>query len=204
MQPTDILMAEHRVIERVLTCLEQMAHDCTAGRPLDYDSARLALDFFQHFADHCHHAKEEDHFFPLLEARGFSREFGPTGVMLHEHEQGRRCLCGMAGALEAAAEGDPAAPGQFAGLALTYVQLLREHIAKEDRRLFPLANQCLTPADQEKLLDAFIRVEDHELHAAAHDKYLRVADELAERYGVTAIPFEPVAGPGCCSCGHHG
>ena len=28
------------------------------------------------------------HLFPLLEARGLVRERGPTGVMLHEHEEG--------------------------------------------------------------------------------------------------------------------
>jgi hemerythrin-like domain-containing protein len=204
MQPTDILKGEHRVIEQVLCCLEKMAHQCGAGRPLDYQAAREALDFFKYFADDCHHAKEEDFLFPLLEAKGFSQDHGPTGVMLREHEQGRRYLCGMAGALEEAAQGDPAAPGQFAGLALGYVALLRDHIAKEDERLFPMADRSLTPADQLALLDAFARVEDAEMFSHTHEKYLRIANELARRYGVPLIPLEAVAGPGCCSCSPHG
>ena len=60
MQPTDILMQEHRVIEQVLSCLEAMAERCAAGQALDVQSAEQALDFFRTFADRCHHGKEED------------------------------------------------------------------------------------------------------------------------------------------------
>mgnify|MGYP000753666721 CR=1 FL=1 len=43
-----------------------------------------AVDFFRMFADRCHHAKEENHLFPAMEAKGMPREGGPTGVMLYE------------------------------------------------------------------------------------------------------------------------
>jgi len=85
MRPTEILMQEHRVIEQVLDCLERMAQRVEAGDELDLESAKQAIDFFRNFADRCHHGKEEDCLFPLLEQKGFSREQGPTGVMLHEH-----------------------------------------------------------------------------------------------------------------------
>src|SRR5262245_60786760 len=100
MKATDILMDEHRVIEQVLNCLEKLADRCEAGETLDNTSASEALPFFRNFADRCHHGKEEGHLFPLLEARGFSRQGGPTGVMLHEHEEGRGLLTAMARAVE--------------------------------------------------------------------------------------------------------
>ena len=98
MRSTDILQNEHRVIEQVLGCLEKMAAQAVEGK-LDEPSAREALDFFQTFADGCHHHKEEDHLFPLMEAKGFPRHGGPTGVMLHEHEEGRRHVKAMRSAL---------------------------------------------------------------------------------------------------------
>jgi len=204
MQATDILKNEHRAIEQVLNCLEQMAFQCLVDGTLDRAEARQAVDFFQTFADRCHHAKEEAHLFPLMEARGCSREHGPTGVMLHEHEQGRGYLRDMAGTIEAAAGGDRGALRQFARQAGCYVTLLRQHILKEDQRLFPMADHYLTEADQEALLDAFADVEDHNTSAGTHEKYLQVANDLADRYGVQHSVPASVAGHACCSCAHHG
>ena len=76
-------------------------------------------------ADRCHHGKEEAHLFPAMEARGFLRSGGPTGVMLDEHEQGRACVRGMADAIDAAAAGDAAAQRRFLDHAAGYVGLLR-------------------------------------------------------------------------------
>jgi hemerythrin-like domain-containing protein len=199
MKATDILMSEHRVIEQVLGCLEALARQALADGKLDGASARQALDFFRHFADGCHHGKEERHLFPLMEFRGFPREGGPTGVMLHEHEEGRRHIRAMAEAVESAAAGDGAAVGRFADRVQSYARLLREHIFKEDNRLFPMANHALRGGDQEALLKSFGRVEQQEMGEGTHEKYLRLADELAERCSVPkqSTPVD------CCACSHH-
>ncbi|MCI0457982.1 MAG: hemerythrin domain-containing protein [Gemmataceae bacterium] len=184
MQATEILKNEHRVIEQVLDCLERMSNRALAAGRLDGASARQALDFFRHFADGCHHGKEEKHLFPMMEARGFPREGGPTGVMLHEHDLGRRHIAAMTDALTGADAGDARAVGEFARHALAYVQLLREHIWKEDNRLFPMADRVLLGEAQESLLRSFANVESHDMGAGTHDKYLQLADELADRFGV--------------------
>ena len=48
--------------------------------------------------------------------------------MLHEHEQGRAHVRGMAEAIDAAATGDAAAIRRFIEHAEGYASLLREHI----------------------------------------------------------------------------
>lgn len=200
MKPTEILSGEHRIIEQVLDCLEKIAQDATAQGRLDQTSAEQAVDFFRNFADRCHHGKEETHLFPAMEAKGFPRQGGPTGVMLHEHEQGRTHIRGMVEAIEEAAAGNREALAQFAAHAQGYVGLLREHIEKEDHCLFAMADRALTEDDQQRLLAAFRHVESEHIGSGTHEKYLRVADELAERFGVTRA-----AGSGCrtCAC-HHG
>ena len=62
--PTDVLKAEHRVIERVLDAAETMIDQ----PEIDRDFFEKAMDFFRNFADGCHHAKEEDLLFPGLNA----------------------------------------------------------------------------------------------------------------------------------------
>jgi hemerythrin-like domain-containing protein len=76
--------------------------------------------------------------------------------------------------------------------------LLRQHIQKEERRLFPLANTVLTSADQEVLLNQFDQVEDQDVDPGQHERYLDLANNLAKRFGVQQVP-----GAGTCCCHAH-
>jgi hemerythrin-like domain-containing protein len=201
-KPTEILSNEHRVIERVLSCLEAIVRQARSTGRLDLSSAKEVVAFLRNFADRCHHGKEEDYLFPALEAKGFPRDGGPTGVMLYEHEQGRAHLRGMEENSEAAAMGDAAALKRFADHAEGYVALLREHIYKEDNVLFRLADQTLTEDDQQRLLAAFCQVEAEEMGVGVHERFLQIAEELAKRYGVPPTTTAGPGGPFHCGCGH--
>jgi hemerythrin-like domain-containing protein len=69
-----------------------------------------------------------------------------------------------------------------------FINLLRQHIHKENQILFPMAEQALTEDDKEKLLEAFARVNNEEIGEAERQRLMQVAASLAERCGV-----EPVA-----------
>jgi hemerythrin-like domain-containing protein len=192
MKATDILMDEHRVIEQVLNCLEKLADRCEAGEKLDRTSALEALAFFRNFADRCHHGKEEGHLFPLLEARGFGRQGGPTGVMLHEHEEGRGLVAAMARAVERDT------PREFVRHARAYVGLLREHIRKEDQCLFPMAAGILSGTDAESLAQRFEHVENAEMGEGTHEHYLQLANDLADRLDVNRAQVTPACSHARC------
>lgn len=182
MKPTDILSNEHRVIEQVMDCLEKIIQQGETDGKLPRQPARDAIEFFRMFADRCHHAKEEVHLFPAMEAKGYPRESGPTGVMLAEHEQGRAHVQGMDESMAGAAEGDAAALKQFASHGRGYINLLREHIEKEDHCLYSMANQAFTEEDQQSLLAAFEKVEAEQ--TGTHQTYLEIANNLADQFGV--------------------
>ena len=184
MQPTDILMNEHRLIEQVLNCLEKILKQCTIEKKLDRKSAKQAIDFFRSFADRCHHGKEESQLFPLMQANGFSGGCSPVVVMLREHELGRLYIQGMDAAIDPAAAGDSESLNWFIQHGQSYLQLLREHIRKEDICLFPAANHRLTEKDQQLLLAAFEKVEAEEIGQGTHEACLKIANELADRFGV--------------------
>ncbi len=184
MNATTILSNEHRVIEQVLSCLERIAEQAVAEEQLNGRAARRAIEFFRCFADHCHHGKEENLLFPKLKELGIPREGGPIGVMLDEHEQGRDLVRVMDEAIPLATEGNPIALEQFVEHAKHFVGLLRDHIHKEDRCLFPMARQVLSQADQQTLLEVFSRFEHDEMDSGTHDVYLNLANELADQMGV--------------------
>jgi hemerythrin-like domain-containing protein len=184
MRPTEILMNEHRVIEQVLDCLDALADACTREHRLAEEPARQALDFFRSFADRCHHGKEENQLFPMLETRGFSPAAGPTAVMRAEHVEGRAMIHDMEGAIPAAARGEDAARSRWIRAARGYSSMLRQHIEKEDHCLFPMADQALRDADQAELGRLFERVEHDDIGAGVHEKYVALADALADHLGV--------------------
>jgi hemerythrin-like domain-containing protein len=201
MKPTEILSREHRVIEQVLSCLEKIAQQSQSAGRLEKQSAEQAIAFFRVFADQCHHGKEEAHLFPAMEAKGFPRQGGPTGVMLQEHEQGRAHVRGMAEALDTAAAGDAAALERFVEHATGYIGLLREHIYKEETILYVMADRAFSEEDQRKLLSAFAKVEAEEVGGGRHETYLRIANDLTDRLGVPRASGEGEGAP-TCGCGH--
>jgi hemerythrin-like domain-containing protein len=192
MKATDILQDEHRVIEQVLNCLEILADHCETEGKLDKTSALEALDFLRNFADRCHHGKEEGYLFPMLESRGFPRQGGPTGVMLLEHEVGRRLIAEMSRKV------DEGAPQEFARYARNYIAVLREHIRKEDQRLFPMAATVLNAVDEETLVRQFEHAEVAEAGQGMHEHYLQLANDLADRLDAGRV--SPPLARCCC---HH-
>ncbi|MEZ0396276.1 MAG: hemerythrin domain-containing protein [Anaerolineales bacterium] len=178
MKATQILMEEHRVIERVLTALERAAQRANAGehiRPAFFINAAL---FIKNFADGCHHKKEEGVLFQAMTEAGMPLEGGPIAVMLAEHEQGRAFTREMRDAAEQWDKGDQSALGAVVQNALGYVALLRQHIYKEDNILFPMAERVIPTDRHEKVAEDFERIEHEETGEGVHEKYLALAETL--------------------------
>ncbi|MBI4395914.1 MAG: hemerythrin domain-containing protein, partial [Elusimicrobia bacterium] len=159
MKPTEVLKSEHEVILRALDCVEEMASQTELTGVLDQKNAGQAVEFLQTFADRCHHAKEENHLFRRLIDMGWPSDGGPVGVMLAEHEEGRALIRNMAEAVHKWKAGDQATLRDFTVSASGYVELLRQHIMKENNILFPMADGALRPEDQFALQVAFTKAE---------------------------------------------
>ena len=198
----DVLMSEHRLIERVLAALEAHSRELIDGRPLERAPIREFSDFFRNYADACHHGKEEDLLFKRMVELGFPKDHGPIAVMLYEHTIGRAHV----GALREIGEASgPVAPDESAVVvtrATSYVPMLREHILKEDRILYPLAERMLPPNELERLAEQY---DDFQARVVGANAYAEM-ERLAERL-VAAHPFDPsvldapAAGVGCHGLG---
>jgi len=178
MSATDVLKDEHRGVERMLAIVEAAGKRLEAGGDVPADLYLNAVDFFRGFTDGCHHAKEEEKLFPALEQRGILREGGPIGVMLAEHERGRAYVRAMAEAAGRYSKGDKSAAPVLIQNGRNYVELLRQHIAKEDRVLFPMADKVLSGAEQTQLFEAFETIERERTGPGEHERYHHVLDEL--------------------------
>jgi len=160
----EMLMQEHRLIEQVLNCLEEAAGRLEAGEQIAADFFIDAAEFISGFADGSHHRKEEDILFAAMTARDLPHDSGPVAVMLREHEEGRGFTAAFRSAALQMKSGDAGAAAEVVRNVFDYVNLLQEHILKEDQVLFPMATQVIPAAEMQDVSRAFeqIRAEDQE------------------------------------------
>jgi len=176
---TNVLMEEHRVIERMLGALETAAQKLDEGAAVRQGFFLEAAEFIRGFADGRHHHKEEGVLFTVMAGCGVPVKGGPIGVMLDDHEQARtytRAMSDAAGRLEA---GDDSASAAVVRSAQSYCALLREHIAKEDNILFPMADNVI-PAEQQAKLERQFEQAEQEHASQDPTDYLELAGRLEQ------------------------
>jgi len=181
---TQILRDEHEAILKMLDVSERVAQQFDRGGKVRPEVLADLLEFFRVFADRCHHTKEEELLFPLLERKGIPREGGPVGVMLHEHEEGRALIKKLAEAAEAYREGKEGAALRWSEAAQAYAQLLRGHIFKENNVLFPMAERILTAEEQAQLAEDFERLEVEKMGEGTHERLHAKMNKLLAEVGL--------------------
>jgi hemerythrin-like domain-containing protein len=144
--PIDILVLEHRAIEKMLDVLDGFGERADQGfSPPRADLAEIVA-VLRGYADAYHHAKEEDVLFREMVKAGMSDDDGPIALMLDQHNDGRRLVSELA---ELSLSEEPLVEAQardVARLSRDYTALLREHIREEDATVYVLARRMITPS----------------------------------------------------------
>lgn len=178
----EILMHEHRIIEKVLEALEKCSDAVAKGDRVERARIHDFAGFFRNFADRCHHGKEEDRLFVAMTEHGFARDQGPIAVMLEEHRAGRVHVA----ALARIGDGDGPLTDderrQLCSHALAYAALLKAHIRKEDEILYPMALGALPAEVMVRLEKDFAAFEKDVMGEGAHERYHELAHKLADAF----------------------
>jgi hemerythrin-like domain-containing protein len=178
MEATKNLMDEHRVIERVLAAMEKAVEALGTGRSIKPEFFLAVADFNKGFADGCHHVKEEKVLFEAMVKAGVPKAGGPVGMMLLEHEQGRALVRAICAGVEKWQSGDNEGRSEVIKATNGYIDLLRAHIYKEDKILFPLADDAILWDAQEQIAKDLERIEREETGEGVHEKYLALVEKL--------------------------
>lgn len=152
---TRVMVDEHRLILRMISLVEQNTALLEQGRFRNWQFFLDAVDFIRNYADHYHHAKEEDVLFAALVHNGMPEKQSPIEAMHLEHDQGRIHVRAMEDAVLQAQAGETGRVPLIAAHAKAYAQLLRGHIDKEDQILYPLAERTLPETVRPGMLDAY-------------------------------------------------
>ena len=172
------LVHEHDAILFALRVLEEISNRVNEGQDVPAGDIIELLEFLKLFADKCHHGKEEDFYFPALEAAGIPRINGPIGVMLSEHDVGREFIKEMQNSVSEKISDKEG----FVKAAQRYIVLLRSHIEKENKVLFPMGDAKLTEAEHKKLLEEFEKFEENVIGKGKHEELHKQLDEFNRKY----------------------
>ncbi|HLH30811.1 MAG TPA: hemerythrin domain-containing protein [Terriglobia bacterium] len=130
-------MQDHKVILRALDVLDQMAKRVEDQQPLEHEDVETILRFLRFFADEYHQGKEESALFPQVRQAAGSQD-GPLRHMLFEHDQERSLVEGIEDALHTK-------NGlQFVHFSRRLIELMRDHVRKEDMILFRIIGDLLS------------------------------------------------------------
>ncbi|HZV81128.1 MAG TPA: hemerythrin domain-containing protein [Geobacteraceae bacterium] len=178
---TSALVAEHVLIKRMLALIEKFAPLTAKGDFTDWQFYLDGADFIRQYADRFHHAKEEDILFEALVTNGMPRQNSPVAAMLMEHDLGRIYVKEFDTAAREAQAGASGREETIAANALAYAALLRDHIAKEDDILYPLAERVIPEGMRDTIVAGYEKAE------------AAVAGEFTERYARIVAKYEAIA-----------
>jgi hemerythrin-like domain-containing protein len=159
-QPFEMLEACHQRVERMLALLQRLsAHLATHGADSQaQQAARDVMRYFDLAAPH-HHEDEERHIVPRLREQG---QIALAERLMSEHRTMSSAWAGVRCALQAVEQGRWLTDSEVAAEQWrAFAALYRDHIALEEREVFPTARQHI---------DA--------------DALRAMADEMARRRGV--------------------
>ena len=174
------LLREHREVEKTLeeleSLLEEQEHDPQWGESQREDFTWVVEALTNHLLHHVR--KEEEVLFPALEAF-LPRDTGPLAVLRGEHHDVHEMfrLLRRAGELRTQGNNKPEILEGMQHYGDALLQIVRDHIYKEDRVLFPMVARFLSPERDAHLLE----------HMEAIDRTKApVSPPLAERPQITS------------------
>ena len=179
MRSTGELVKEHDVILKAIETLEKLVELSRRNGGAPVSELRRILEFLKVFVDKCHHGKEEKCLFPCLEKLGVPREGGPIGVMLAEHEMGRKLVKSIEERLTGYERGETNLEELLAPC-VEYCNLIRQHIWKENNILFPTGEQLMTGEEDASNLSCYGNVEKT-VGEGVHERMEKLVEEVSEK-----------------------
>ena len=178
MQARGPLMIEHRLIERMLSVLENVVANIDAKNTVDPVVIDLVVDFIRVYADRTHHGKEEDILFRDLKRKPMSAENARImNELIEEHVFGRETTEALVEANARYRDGDPAALATIAEKLRTLIDFYPKHIAKEDKVFFPAARSYVSDQEDQAMLAEFYAFD----RKMIHEKYETLVGHFEKR-----------------------
>ena len=141
----EVLRQEHRNIESLLRVLERELSVFDRGERPDYEVVLAVIDYFKGYPDSCHHPKE-DMIVEKLKVRD-PVAAATIGDLEAEHQEGTKRLRRVGQAVERVLSDQDLVRQNVDNIIRDFINHERQHMAMEERVVFPAALDALRPED---------------------------------------------------------
>ncbi len=185
---SDVIAAlnrDHANIAKLLELLESEILAIEVGKTPDYPLLQDIMRYMTQYPDRFHHPKEDLIFAQLLKRAPGTR--ADVDELLEEHISiGLSCqefnrLLGTSGVDSVDVREQLGTSGS------AYIRALREHMLKEERKLFPLTKVLLTKEDWQVIDEEIDAIEDPLFGAAIADEYQRLYRLITDQTELNAV-----------------
>jgi hemerythrin-like domain-containing protein len=175
----EILLDEHRNIEKLLHVLERELEVFDQSESPDYEILQAIIDYFQDYPENYHHPIE-DMVFEKLKLRDPAAA-AQVGDAEAEHQLETSRLRQFARAVEEVLAGREVLRQTFHNVVRDFIEHQRQHMAKEEWLLFPAAAKALRPEDWTEI-DARLNNRKDPLFDDATEKNFRALQQTIVRW----------------------
>lgn len=179
----EIMMDEHRKIERMLKVVRAACNAILKGEEICYEDFEQIIDFVRNYADAHHHGKEEKFLFKeMLNNLGALGVKLIQGGMLVEHDLGRLYMKELEEALARTKAGDEESKLDVIANAISYTHLLARHIAKEDEVVYTFGMRQLPKEIMDQIDVDSLAFEEAATNKGVQAHYEAILIKLEEKY----------------------
>ena len=181
MNAIDLMKEEHRYIERMLKVIREVSLRILKGEKVEYDDLYSIIGFVREYADGHHHNKEEVLLFNrMIENLGSTGEVIVRNGMLVEHDLGRLYIKNLEEAIGRLKDGSEDDKLDIIANLISYTDLLKRHIDKEDNVVYNFAARGLKEEILIKVDDECIKYEAE--NEAIKVKNISLLESLEKKY----------------------
>jgi len=181
MSPTDNLKSEHNDIKELLKIMSKIAENIKSNDVFYTSDIEDIIDFLKFFIDKSHHGKEEI-YYSKLESFGVLRDTELLNVILFEHTLTRNYLKDIYTCVENCKIGNNFSGEMLAESLINYVNVINNHMQKEEDVVFPFADRNLSDEKQNEIYKEFEKVEESIDKHGFQDHYHNLLKQLQTKY----------------------
>jgi hemerythrin-like domain-containing protein len=174
--PTEDLMREHGVLERLLLVYEESARRLETSETLPPDVVGKAAGIVRRFIEDYHERLEEEFLFPRFEA---AQQTDLVPVLRAQHDRGRAMTDLI---LAIGSRTDDRA--RLAQVLRAFSRMYRPHAAREDTMLFPAFRRLVDDATTRELGAAFEKREHDLFGESGFESVVREVAALEQALGI--------------------
>ena len=180
--PTEDLMREYGVLNRILLVYEEIGRRLTAKAGFDSKVLASAAGIIRHFIEDYHEKLEEDYLFPRFEKANKLTDL--VRVLREQHQAGRQVTAQIQGLSRPSGVRDSENRQKLLRSLHSFIRMYRPHEAREDTILFPALHGLVSRNEYDSLGEEFEKQERELLGADGFEKMVDQVAGLEKTLGI--------------------